>query len=1214
MATFSYPNFSLAFNNVTVYTPNSWGMTNYVEIDNIPPDNIISVTASSGLVCITSTLAEIQNAVDNGQFRTSVTNFKTTTGSIFIMAMQQVTAEGATESINISLVIANNSYTASYTVACSNVKSQFKINKVTNATSGNDVTSNIITLTGLVAGDEIRAEGGYFNVSLNGGAFSINPVLIIGSSGTASVTLKSTYNNLVQYTGNSVSLAFYRNNLQVGQVSDYWILEATPVPNISDFTNFTDMPLSISCLNSIDVSNFTVGDVITITATGGEIKVDNSGWVSNLRVTVGSTGGFRIYANLIASSLENTSTEMVVKIGSSIEKRWRVTTITGSTSSTPPTISTTPTTPTTPTVVTNSSDNTKESFGFVDQNDVLTDFIATSNIINVTGFTVGKTLNISTVAQDATFSVSIDGVAWGPFSKFQSVDYHNGNVYLYAKLKSSASYSDFTMMNIVIVEEWGLGDVNTKSYPSRTWKVTTTNPASTGTTTGTGSQEITTYDSITTNHSATDLILVINSTTNVFGSEVFSPLQRLTGFLPFTPINFTCSGCEITIMPEAMDRTYSASLSNQANAYGNRFFRLRTSTPSVVSGLTSKTVTASYSFTDKNDNNYYKTGNITWNITLSTTATTGGTTPSVVPGTTPSVTLPTVTELTYSSNFILSVPSKNNVELNTEVLSDIVKIIGLPTSGQIKIISTGGEVSISSSSTSLSSNFKSDNTFSIAGDVYVQFRATSDSSYNKSKTVSIGFEITHGGTKATGSAIWVISTKNNSTTQTGDNNNNNNTPIFTIYEEPEIDREPEGLQFVDVVDAEASEVVESEQITMTDLTPDQWVQVHTGGVTTGGRKIKAATTVAGLASAPWVSQYNVKISSAGSIAIAAKITSSNSIGDTVSMSIFVGEAETTWNVTTATASSVSSQQSAQGNVAGQTGSSGSGSSGTVALSLSTAAPMVIPIRPFVGNELTVLKAQYASMVNNGGNYLTMYSTNIGKYLFSRDVLIEFGYLTAGATSFKMENWTAMNGFRNYRAFIAAGDFQEFLFDSLMAKRAAQLEAENIKISEMSVLSAAGLLMCAVRYGVPVVKTFASTLAGSNTGTGTGTGTSTSSESGEVTTTETKLAHGGSAIMDNNKCYITVIFQEISIDFTNSNSNVELFITNFDQVKTTSYNVDSGNKVFPKDAVTRHITIYACTIGTTTPLPIKVTYSDTTYSDTTHFVVTVINSEGVYSGN
>jgi sarcosine oxidase gamma subunit len=1202
MATFSYPNFSLAFNNVTVYTPNSWGMTNYVEIDNIPPDNVISVTASSGLVCITSTLTDYQTAIDNSLFRPSISNFKTTTGSIFIIAMLSVPAEGATESANVSLIIANNTYSASYTVTCSNVKSQFKFNKVTNATPGNDVTSNIITLTGLVAGDEIRANGGYFNISLNGDLFSTNPTLTIGSNGSASVALKSTYANLVQNKGNSVSLSFYRNGVSIGQVSDYWDMDTTPIAGITDFTNVTNAEVNTEYTDSIQVSNFPVGNTLTVTATGGKIKTGNFDWNDSIRVTVDGSAGFSLNAKVITGSAENETTVFTVTIGT-IKKSWTVTTKT----STAISGSSTVTTPTTPVFVPDSSDNTKESFGFVDQNDVLTSYIATSNVIKVTGFTVGKPLEVSTIETNANFSVSVDGSAWSSFTKHYPVYNHNGNLYLQATLKASASFDDSIGMNVVIKEDWGVGHVNSKTYSSRIWRVTTTKPASTGGT-GTSTQEITQYDNVTTNHNATDLTLVINSTTNVFGGEVFSPLQRLTGFLPNTPVDFIGYGCEVTIMPEELDRTYSPSLSSQANSYGNRFFRLRTITPSTVSGQTSKTVTASYSFTDKNDNNYYKTGNITWNISLSTSATTTGSVTSVVTtGTTPSITIPTITELTYSSNFILNVSSKNNVELNTEVLSDIIKIIGLPTSGQIKITTTGGEVAISSSSSSLSSNFKSENTFVITGDVYVQFKSTSGTTYSKTTTVNIGFEITSGSSsKTSGSALWVVSTKSNSTIQTG---SNNNTPIFTVYEEPEIDSEPDGLQFVDVVDANTSEIIESEQITVTDLTPDQWIQVHTGGVTTGS-KIKAATTVAGLSSAPWVNQYNVKISSSGSIAVAAKLTSSNSIGETVSTTIFVGKADTTWNVTTTkTLVSTSDQQESTSSDVSNTGGGGGGGGGTVgSLSLDKAPPMVIPIRPFVGNELAVLKAQYAATVNNGGGYLTEYSTHLGKYLFSKDVLIEFGYLKAGSTDFKMENWTAMNGFRNYRAFIAAGDFQEFLFDSLMAKRAAQLEAENIKISEMSVLSAAGLLMCAVRYGVPVVKTFASTLAGSNTGTGTGTGTSTSSESGEVTTTETKLAHGGSAIMDNNKCYITVIFQEISIDFTNSNSNVELFITNFDQVKTTSYNVDSGNKVFPKDAVTRHITIYARTIGTTTPLPIKVTYSDTTYSDTTHFVVTVINSE------
>jgi hypothetical protein len=122
----------------------------------------------------------------------------------------------------------------------------------------------------------------------------------------------------------------------------------------------------------------------------------------------------------------------------------------------------------------------------------------------------------------------------------------------------------------------------------------------------------------------------------------------------------------------------------------------------------------------------------------------------------------------------------------------------------------------------------------------------------------------------------------------------------------------------------------------------------------------------------------------------------------------------------------------------------------------------LSLAPFVGNELTSLKEQYAFSL--GSNYKSLYSNAIGKYQFSITILKEFGYLKSDANNFANVNWTGNYGFRSRELFLDAPEHQELFFDKIMLKRYNELRAKSVDLTKFSTLTAGGMLLGAVRFG------------------------------------------------------------------------------------------------------------------------------------------------------
>lgn len=122
----------------------------------------------------------------------------------------------------------------------------------------------------------------------------------------------------------------------------------------------------------------------------------------------------------------------------------------------------------------------------------------------------------------------------------------------------------------------------------------------------------------------------------------------------------------------------------------------------------------------------------------------------------------------------------------------------------------------------------------------------------------------------------------------------------------------------------------------------------------------------------------------------------------------------------------------------------------------------LSLAPFVGNELTVLKEQYAFSL--GSNYKSLYSNAIGKYQFSIPILKEFGYLKSDATNLANVNWVGNYGFRSRELFLDAPEHQELLFDKIMLKRYNELRAKSIDLTKFTTLTAGGMLIGASRFG------------------------------------------------------------------------------------------------------------------------------------------------------
>lgn len=123
----------------------------------------------------------------------------------------------------------------------------------------------------------------------------------------------------------------------------------------------------------------------------------------------------------------------------------------------------------------------------------------------------------------------------------------------------------------------------------------------------------------------------------------------------------------------------------------------------------------------------------------------------------------------------------------------------------------------------------------------------------------------------------------------------------------------------------------------------------------------------------------------------------------------------------------------------------------------------LSLAPFVGNELTVLKEQYAYSL--GSNYKSLYSNAIGKYQFSIPILKEFGYLKSTATNLANANWIGNYGFRSRELFLDAPEHQELFFDKIMLKRYNELRAKGIDLTKFTTLPAGGMLISAARFGV-----------------------------------------------------------------------------------------------------------------------------------------------------